>query len=234
MIIELVQRLRRNYEPWSVFNYLTAMRKILRHMDRQLDTQLEELVPRIPKPAPRQTIIEPDELARLLAPATPHMRLFVLLVSGMGLRFSEALRTAPEHYDAQTQTITIPTKGGKRRTFPVPDEIAAILALVPDTEGTFLERLRGAPRLSHENLRRQWNQLKRKAGIRPEITPHDLRRTAAVRIYRQTHDVYAAKALLGHDALASTAHYLSAHEPQAMQILQDQLRRWSSKGERVQ
>ena len=45
----------------------------------------------------------------------------------------------------------------------------------------------------------------------------------------------AAKALLGHDSLSSTAYYLSAHEPAAMRQISQRLRDWTPpKGEPTQ
>jgi integrase len=231
VVAQMLARWKRFYAPWSMFTYAASLKKLLRHIDGQLQTNLAEGVSKIVRPPPRRVLIEQEELDRLLAAAPPHLKLFISLMVGMGLRFAEAQRAAPEHFDRESQTLTLKTKGGKIRQFPVPDAIAALFAIAPENgQGTYIERLRGRGPMHRGTLRQQWNALKRKAGVRMEVNPHDLRRTAAVRVYQLTKDVMAVQALLGHDSLMSTAHYLSAHEPKAMRTLETELRRWTPKG----
>lgn len=45
-------------------------------------------------------------------------------------------------------------------------------------------------------------------GITRKLTPHDLRRTTAVKLYEATRDARDVQALLGHRSLASTIWYL--------------------------
>lgn len=233
-IAQLVSGWKRDLSRWTVLNKTIALRKILRAIDRELRTNLEEAVPRIDKPTPRNVTITDVELARMLEIATPDMRLFVLLMSVMALRFEEAHHVGPEHYDDATQTIKMETKGHRLKELPVPEIIAAIFRLAPDREGSYIERLHGH-RMCPNWLRVRWNRLKKAAGVRPEVIPHDLRRTAAIRVYTLTKDVFASKELLAHDSLASTAHYLSAHAPAAMRGVRKALMEWTPpKGERKQ
>ncbi len=155
-------------------------------------------------------------------------------MASMGLRFSEAYRIGPDNYDADTKTIRVQTKGGKVRPFPVPDEVSKLIALCPpDNPGTYIEKLNGGP-IKKQSLRKRWRTLKKKAGVRDELNPHDLRRTAAVRVYTLTKDVLAVKALLGHEDITSTATYLAPYEPAAMRALQTTFHRWTPKGGSVQ
>jgi integrase len=140
------------------------------------------------------------------------MRLFILMGMQMGLRLSEILITGPEHYNVEAHLITIPTKGHQTTTFRVPSEVAELFAIAPEATGGFVQRLRGRHAAHQFTIYKDWRKLLVKAGVKNDLTPHDLRRTAAVKIYRKTLDIFAAKALLGHKDITTTAHYLKAHE----------------------
>jgi integrase len=226
VLIQLVEGWKKRHSPWTTYNKVHGLRKICRAIDGQLRTHLAEEVPKFKEPPARKTIITDEELARLLAVSPPAIRLFVALMSHMALRFAEAKRAAPENYNAETRTLTIETKGGRIKRLPVPDEIAALFAMVPTGgEGGFVERLHGR-KLGNNWLRKLWIRAKKKAGVRDEVNPHDLRRTACVRIYSRTKDLYAAKELLAHDSLSSTAHYLQAYEPEAVRGVRKALLEW--------
>jgi site-specific recombinase XerD len=231
-IIEAMQaRWKKNFAPITAFNHAYSLRKILRHIDRALGTNLAEsaVIPR--HPPPRQRIASDDETARLYAAAGPAMRMFLTLTSVMGFRFAEAERIGWQNYSEEKASINVLTKGGKYREFPVPDEVAALIHVTPKGEGSFIHLLHGK-KISHKYLRDLWAKLRKKAGVPADLHPHDLRRTAAVRVYTLTKDVFAAKQLLGHDALASTAWYLTPHEPRAMRDAAHALKAWTPpKGE---
>jgi integrase len=53
-----------------------------------------------------------------------------------------------------------------------------------------------------------FGRLKKQLKIRRQITPHDLRRTTARRVYDNTRDLRIAQAVLGHSNLKSTLWYL--------------------------
>jgi integrase len=201
-------------------------------VDRETGQQLAESLPKPGSPKARQQTISQEELDRLLARAKPFMRLLLYLMLSMALRISTALKAGPEHYDENTKTLTIKTKGrngGKLREFPVPETVAALFALAPKIgAGGFIERLYGKP-LKPAALRYHWRALAREAGIDPNINPHDLRRTAAVRCYADGKDILAAKALLGHDSLLTTLLYLEPYDPLKLGQLRQQIQRWTPK-----
>lgn len=224
---------KKRFAPTTHYCLARALGKILRTVDQRTGSQLASAIPKLRRPQARLTTITPEEFAALLRHATPWMRLFLLLTGVMALRFTEAWSARDDNWNAEKQTLTLTTKGGYRREFPVPDEIAALLRIIPEGPGTFITRLKGGT-ISRVNLWKHWGRLKKKAGVREEVRTHDLRRTAAVRIYSLTKDIFAAKALLGHDSLTSTAIYLAPHEPAAMRALKDQLASWKQKGDTVQ
>ena len=58
------------------------------------------------------------------------------------------------------------------------------------------------------SLRRAFTRFRISLGITRRVTPHDLRRTTAVAMYKHSGDLRAVQALLGHANLNSTLHYL--------------------------
>jgi integrase len=208
------------------FNNAFTLKKLCRVIDRQTGSQLEEVVQVPKRPTPRQRIATEAELAALFAAADPPLRMFLALTSIMALRFTEAEAIGWANWNPERQTLTTKTKGGKYREFKVPNEVANLIAVTPQGEGSFISLLNGR-QIGHDQLRRRWTRLKRKAGVGDDLHPHDLRRTAAVRIFRLTKDVFAAKQLLGHDSLQSTAWYLTPHEPAALAEAANALKQWT-------
>jgi len=212
LVVGILAGWKKRYAPNTIHKRVRVLKRILAAIDAQQGTMLAKLVPRPGSHHARLRILQPGELERLLQHAKLHMRLLVLFGVLMGLRFAECLDASPSGYDAEKQTLTVRTKGGKNKTFPVPQPIAQILAVAPRFDGVgFIEALRGK-KCSSITIRTDWEKLTKAAAITPPLIPHDLRRTAAVNKYRETKDIFAAKALLGHEALGTTAHYLKAHE----------------------
>ena len=100
---------------------------------------------------------------------------------------------------------------------PVTDEIQAILApLNHYSPVPYVWQLRekeqfGGPKAtaySSNLLQVEMKQLRLSLGITKRIIPHDLRRTAAVAMLNETHDLRTVKVLLGHSDLKTTLGYL--------------------------
>ena len=102
------------------------------------------------------------------------------------------------------------------QTLPVSAAIAEIIEKLPpgiDRQRPIVNLLRAdrpgtkpgpAPRFT-----KQWKALKKRAGIRPELRIHDLRRTLAEDVWNATHDLRAVQAQLGHRSPTTTARYLA-------------------------
>jgi integrase len=67
--------------------------------------------------------------------------------------------------------------------------------------------LKGIP-INKDSFRGEWQRLTRRCGL-SHIWPHDLRRTVATNLYRETHDLRAVQQYLGHSRIDSTTHYLA-------------------------
>lgn len=230
VIAGLAATWKQKYAPSTLHTICSHARAMLRDIDARCGTHLEEAMLRPRRAQPRKRTASTEELRALLAHAQPWQRVWLLLMATLGLRFSEALRVSPEHYDPTRHTITIETKGGQQKEFPVTPEIEQLFAIAPTTSGTYVERLRGK-HIKRDWMRTLWMQLKHKAGVPADLNPHDLRRTAAVRVYTETHDVLAVKELLGHQKLDTTAQYLKPYEPAAMEAIRRAVHTWTPKGE---
>lgn len=139
------------------------------------------------------------------------MRLFILLCSDLAIRSTTAAGIAPKHYNPETRILAFVTKFGTTQQLPVTDEIAAIFAYVgqdlPDVP--FCVRLHPMRRITPRSLRNAFADARRRAGIKRNVTLHDLRRTTANVVYGVTdNDLRAVQALLGHKQLQTTLHYL--------------------------
>jgi integrase len=172
-------------------------------------------LPRCHYPEARKTIAEPTEIDALLAKAEPWLKTIILLAADAALRRSDAMRVAPEHYTAETRTIHIRMQKTKHTvTVPATERLAAFLESAPAGNPTtpFYELHRGAP-ISQGGLDHQWQVLKKKAGVNPNLWLHDLRRTVAVSIYEVSKDLRIVEQLLGHRNLSSTVRYLEHRDP---------------------
>ncbi|HEY0703446.1 MAG TPA: site-specific integrase [Candidatus Acidoferrales bacterium] len=181
---------------------------------------------KVRKPMPRTVIATPAELDRLTQHAPPWQRCWLSITAGHGLRFAEANRLSRAQYDEHAATLTFRTKGQDTNTLPASDELQAFFKMAPmsaDPNAHLIDLLAGR-RLSGAYIRRQWQDLKMQAGVNPELRPHDLRRTLAVRTYDLTKDLRTVQHLLGHRNLFTTCGYLEHHDPAAIRPLLNQLK----------
>jgi integrase/recombinase XerC len=167
-------------------------------------------------PRSRTVVAKPDELRRLLALAEPWLRCYLILTNQFGLRHSEACAVCPQSFNDADHTITFMKKGGDPFTLPTTRELEEILKLAPESDDptvSYIQLLRGnlglkGPRISKTTVRQNFYKLRDRAGVNPEVRPHDLRRTFAVTAYDQTQNIRLVQQLLGHTSLSTTAKYL--------------------------
>lgn len=202
--------------PATVYNYTLALRKLVANIGASIGRpDLKDQVPRARTPQPRTTIAEPGEIEKLLALAPAWLRVIVLLASHAALRRSDCIRVAPEHYDAESKTISIVQQKNKQAlTVPVSAELAALLEAAPthDPLIPFYALHRGRT-LSLSAIEAAWRKLKKKAGVNRELWLHDLRRTTAVSLYEISKDLRVVEQMLGHRSLASSIRYLEHRDP---------------------
>jgi integrase/recombinase XerC len=148
------------------------------------------------------------------------MKLWILLCSDLAMRSGTAERVSPFQYDAEQRILRFTTKRNAHLTLPVTQEIAELLAECdPHSKNSFVRQLWAKdenPQKKHaraenkgaDRLRVKFREHCIEHGITRRLIPHDLRRTAAVAMLEQTHDIRDVQALLGHSDLGSTFWYL--------------------------
>ncbi len=164
-------------------------------------------------------VLDDEELARLLAAASSvRDRALLAVMSGCGLRVSEAVALDVEDVKRNGVIHVRQGKGGKDRTVPCPSTVtAALRAVIEDrTSGPLFLSADRAARSREESrmtTRAAALALKRAleaAGVSRRISPHSLRHTYAVRFLRATRNVEGLRNVLGHSSLTVTSRY-SAH-----------------------
>jgi integrase len=198
-----------------------SLRKILRwlweeHGAKKLDTEVRMH----PGLRPRNVTATSDEIDSIIGAAEPALRLWILLCSDLGIRSGTASALAPNNYNPARQELRFTTKYGAKLTLPVTSAIAELLRECDrETTVSFVRQLwirdfkgHGRPPLASvtdgNRLGKKFQELCSKQGITRRITPHDLRRTAAVGMLEQTGDIRDVQSLLGHRQLQSTLWYL--------------------------
>jgi len=230
--IALVDRWRQHYSRSTTWQQAHRLRNFLRHLHAIGGPDLTAAIPKLRRGSPRTETFTREALHRLIAQAEPWLRCFILLCTQLGLRFSNAVSISPANYNAENHTITLREKGDRARTIATTPEIESLFTTAPQTENPetpFIVSLRGktyndSGQVSETTIRDHWNALKRRAGVRANLNPHDLRRTAANLLYTETKDIRAVQHFLGHADLRSTAWYLAPFDPHELPPLLAQLR----------
>ena len=167
---------------------------------------------------PRNVTATREEVDLLMACSKPSMKLFLLLCSDLAMRSGTVNKINGSNYDRERREFRFTTKGGSIQMLPVTEEIARIIDPLDQTSKVpFVWQLR--EKEAAQGKRVAWNygrdvlykelrEMEKELGFTRRIIPHDLRRTTAVAMLRETHDLRAVKALLGHDDLKSTLWYI--------------------------
>lgn len=149
----------------------------------------------VPRPCPERAV------AAGLSVADQRTRLMIELAAFAGLRCAEiaAVHSSQLTYTADGPALTVTGKGGKTRTVPVSDELAAAIAARPGWtfpapySDTHIQPTT-VGRLVARSLPEGW-------------TAHTLRHRFASVAYRAERDLRAVQQLLGHNSIATTELY---------------------------
>jgi integrase len=203
---------------------LVKFRKLLRWLWEEYGApKLDGHVPRKPSLRPRNVTASREQIDLLLDNAKPALRLMLLICSDLGIRTGTVVKLGPENYNRETGELRFMSKKGSQVTLPVTEEIEKVLdTLDHESRLPYLTQMRiktnsnAAARQKAEVmdpgiLRKELKELREGLGITKRIVPHDLRRTAAVELYKRTHDIRIVQSFLGHRSLQATLWYLD-HE----------------------
>lgn len=210
-----------------VRHVIVPLRAVLLHAHRLgwCDVPTFE-IPR--QPSGRTRYLLPAEADRLLDAAAPHLKPLLIFLLSTGARMSEALELEWRDVDLQgARAIFWRTKGGSRRVAALPRRAVITLANKVRPQGPVFVTHHGAG-YSNRNrngggqIKTAWKAAVRRAGLDPELTPHDCRHTWASWHYAVHRDLLALKVEGGWSSVALVeryAHLLPAgHEAE--------IRRW--------
>ena len=193
----------------TAYAYIKGLKRFLRFVDTELSTRLHRLVPRKLQPQPRKRLCPDDEYGRILDASPTWLRIFLELCRSVGLRHGEALTITPSALSAESRRVVLRRKDQGTSDLPLtPELFEAFHFCASQAPDKPVIQTLGGPE-SHKGVYTAWERAKKKAGADPNLIIHDLRRTAATRVYEQTHDLRTAQQLLGHRSLSSTLLYLA-------------------------
>lgn len=183
--------------------------------------ELAPMISKHPGLRPRNVTATEEEKELLLTAAPDYLRLFILLCSDLAIRSGTVAKLGPDNYDRKNGELRFTTKMAEKLTLPVTEEIADLIDQCDQEDKTSFVRQLHRNQLTREKsryvlhsenyartIRTAFSRLEEKVGITRKLTPHDFRRTTAVKLYEITHDVRDVQALLGHRSMASTIWYL--------------------------
>lgn len=192
-------------------------------MQYDLPAELVTIPPLLHQSEPRQRVISNAERAAMMTLATLDMRIHLLLCGDIGLRAGTSAKVCSTMWDRDVGVLRIGgLKHGGSVVLPVTAELEQALKqaerLTPFAPSNvpYVVRARrnyivGQPLPNADALRsalgQKFQRIAKRLGIN-NLRPHDLRRTVAEKLYRETGDIRDVKALLGHTNLRSSFHYL--------------------------
>ncbi|MDV2477238.1 site-specific integrase [Rhodococcus zopfii] len=187
--------------------------------DRKLVTNKARKIENLPRKRPKRKMYLTHEQVATMANAAGDKSALVLTLAYCGLRWGEAIGLRVCDLDLLRRRLIVSrnavevgatvmvgtTKSMKDRSIPVPrflvEDLAALCEgkdrhdlVFPGTEGGFMRRPR----------QRSWFRTAAKAAGVPELTPHDLRHTAASLAVSAGAHVKAVQRMLGHASAAMT------------------------------
>jgi integrase len=144
--------------------------------------------------------------------ATPTAALLLLLAHDEGLRAGTIARMQKHNCDLEKRELRGATKFGAGYAVPMTQRVYEKLALVcalARADETLLGAIsfRKKP-VNPKSVQELVRGAKRRAGITSDWTLHDLRRSAARRLYDRTRDVRKVQRLMSHKNLSTTMWYL--------------------------
>jgi integrase len=173
----------------------------------------------------RTRYLLPSETERLIEAAAAHLAPLLTFLVGTGARMSEALDLEWRDVDLTgAAAIFWRTKGGERRDAALPPRVVTVLANLPHRDGKVFRQRRGVDFADHRRLyggqiKKGWQGAIRRAGLDPELTPHDLRHSWASWHYALHRDLLALKVEGGWSSVALVeryAHLMKAGQDQAI------------------
>ncbi|RVT91685.1 site-specific integrase [Rhodovarius crocodyli] len=143
--------------------------------------------PEVPKQV--TPYLRPAEATALVQAAAPHLRPLLVFLIGTGVRLSEALELDWSKVDLRGGRATVWQKQQDERDVELPPAVLAALSALPLRKGPVfrpparagrkIDSYRDNDREGGGQIKSGWAGARKRAGLSPEITPHDCRHTWA-------------------------------------------------------
>ena len=175
--------------------------------------------------APRLRFLEKEEIEKLLANCSKHLKPIVIVALNTGMRKGEILGLKWHDIDIQRNIIHLfDTKNSEKMEVPINDIVQRTLIAVPkhpDSPYIFCNT-KGEP---FYNVRKSFSTTLDKSGI-INFHFHDLRHTFASQLVMAGVDLNTVRELLGHKSLEMTlrySHLSPDHKKRAVDVLSRQM-----------
>ncbi len=173
------------------------------------------------EPQSRLRFLEQEEIVKLLANSTKHLRPIVILALFTGMRKGEILGLKWHDVDIRRSVITLlDTKNGDKREVPMNDHVKTAIIQVrknPQSPYIFCNE-EGNPR---QDIRKSFSTALKNSGIKG-FRFHDLRHTFASQLVMSGANLNTVRELLGHKDITMTlrySHLAPSYKQQAVDIL---------------
>ncbi len=176
------------------------------------------IVGRPTQPKGRVRWITPEEAARLIEAAAPHLKPLVIFLLATGARLSEALYLDWHEVDLTRAHVTfLETKNGEDRGIHLHTRAVVALANLPHRTGAVFRTARNRPYERRDGgggqVKTAWAGMCRRASVR-DFTPHDCRHTWATWHYAENRDLLALMQLGGWKSTAMVERYAHVNTAQ--------------------
>ena len=207
---------------WSLYNQVVcALRFFYRVTLNRPDVVVA--VPFGKKPKTLPTVLGPEEVLRLLD-AAPCGRDRVLLQTAYscGLRIGELIRLKVADIDSVRMVIAIRQgKGRKDRLVPMSPRLLEVLRVYWEHDrpkGWLFPGQDPERPLDSSSVQRMCQNLVARLGLSKRVTPHTLRHSFATHMLEAGVDLRTLQAILGHNTLTTTAHYLHVETGRLLRV----------------
>lgn len=220
------ERLERGKSQGTVWTELTRLRSAMNWAAKR-DVIAKAPYVWVPtKPAPRDRVLTPDEVAALLDGCEmPHVRLFCILALTTGGRSGAILELTWERVDFENGTINLNTKATVNPLTKAVRKARAIVPMNTLARGALLEANAGSisdyvvewngDRI--KSIRKGFTEAVRRAGLGPEVTPHVLRHTTASWMHNAKIPMIEISRYLGHRDVRTTELIYAKSNPLLLQ-----------------
>lgn len=206
--------------PATINNHLALLQAALTRARKQGHIRHVVDIPRLRVPRDLPNPLRPDDAAKILARAEPHLRDVIVLCMVTGMRLQECLSLQWRQVDLDRAVIMLGsnTKAGKGRTVYLGDQALATLQRLHDErpdghDHVILYRHKGtgAPR-PIKDIHKSWGRALERAGLKGRYRFHDTRAAFCTALAELGSNALDIQRLAGHASISTTLRYINASD----------------------